>query len=107
MTDHDLLVARNARAAERRKARQTMLIDGIGAMTFQQWLRAVNAHCLEIAGVGLDDIGDWETHDNWTCGTNPRDAARMALAESDFPFGDTQVCPVCGRAPIDGPCNHA
>ncbi|NNC41940.1 MAG: hypothetical protein HKO03_01715 [Acidimicrobiia bacterium] len=53
-------------------------------MTFENWMRAVNA---VIARLGLDyrDLPDIDYHGLWESEATPADAADNALSEAGFP----------------------
>lgn len=48
-------------------------------MTFEEWMRAVNAHLEQLAGMCADDLPDWRYADAHANGTTPLAAARAAI----------------------------
>lgn len=55
-------------------------------LTFGQWLRAANAKCTEISGVGIDDLADGPSWDSWNAGLDPTEYVYDRLEEEGFPF---------------------
>lgn len=56
--------------------------------TYAQWMRAVNNHVMNLAGVSISDLGDFSSYDMWADGMPAEEAAREVLEENDFPFED-------------------
>ena len=53
-------------------------------MTFAEYMRAVDRRIQSLAGIGADDIPDWDYLSAWEDGTAPRYAAEEALEEAGF-----------------------
>lgn len=58
----------------------------VRGLTYQDWMKLVNREIILIAGVGGDDIGDWDSHAAWSDGSTPSEGAHEALEANDFPF---------------------
>lgn len=54
--------------------------------TFTQWCQTVNAHCIGLAGIGIDDLPDGNSNDAWQANTPPLEYAEELLHEDGFPF---------------------
>jgi hypothetical protein len=59
-------------------------------MTFEEWRKQVDREVLALAGVGLDDLPDKNTYDDWEDGLKPLEAAQQYLEEEDFPLEDSE-----------------
>jgi hypothetical protein len=55
-------------------------------VTFEEWMKKVNAEVLAMSGVSCEDIGDCDYHQWYTEGVGTKKAAVKALKENDFPF---------------------
>lgn len=52
-----------------------------GALTFEQWLRAVDIEVVKITGLSTEDFADWNFSDAYEDGIEPRQAAIDMLAD--------------------------
>jgi len=54
-------------------------------LAFNDWLAAINDIVIDLAGVGVNDLVDWNSHDSWSSGDTPEEALD-AIAEFDDLF---------------------
>jgi len=60
-------------------------------MTFEQWMRAVDATVGNIAfGLSVHDLPDIAFRELYESGETAQEAAEEALAGADFPFDDLE-----------------
>ena len=55
-------------------------------MTFEKWMKKVDAHILRIAGVTSADLPDWCWWDNWNDRIPPLEASTAFLENEGFSF---------------------
>lgn len=55
-------------------------------MTFESWMKEVDAEITALCGLGVDDLADYMYRDAYDDGDSPEDVAVMVLEENDFPF---------------------
>lgn len=55
-------------------------------MEFEEWFNEADRICLEICGLGINDIPDGPSWDSWDSGMLPRDYVVTLLEEEGFPF---------------------
>jgi hypothetical protein len=57
-------------------------------MTYDEWMREVDAEVQGIAMVSVHDLPDFLSRDSFDMGDTPAEGARIALEGADFPFDD-------------------
>lgn len=58
-------------------------LDGL---TYDQWMRKVDAVVRDWAGVSVHDLADFPSFDMWADSVPPEEAAELVLEEEGFPF---------------------
>ena len=55
---------------------------------YDTWYKRVNATCMKVCGLGIDDLADHPSWDAWDSGTSPRDYVVEVLEDEGFPFDE-------------------
>lgn len=53
---------------------------------YELWYKQANKVCIEISGVGIDDLPDGNSRDAFESGSSPREYVLERLEEDGFPF---------------------
>ena len=51
---------------------------------FDRWLARADAACIEISGLGIDDLPDGLSYDAWDDGASPEEYARQLLSDEGW-----------------------